>query len=65
MDFDATSISVFCRRHGLSRATFYNLMKRSLAPEVMRVGARVLITNEAAAAWRLKMSASSEQKIAA
>ena len=63
MDYDALSISDFCRRHGLCRATFYNLMKRDQAPATMRVGSRILISAEAAAAWRRRME--SDQKAAA
>ena len=51
----AFSISEFCRRHGISRAHFYNLSKSGDAPVVMRVGRRTLISAEAAAAWRRRM----------
>ena len=49
------SIAEFCRRHGISRAHFYNLSKNGGAPAVMRVGRRTLISAEAAAAWRIRM----------
>jgi predicted DNA-binding transcriptional regulator AlpA len=65
MDFDALSISDFCRRHGLCRATFYNLMKRGEAPATMKVGSRTLVSAEAAAAWRRRMEAGATQKAAA
>ena len=65
MDFDAQSVSDFCRRHGLCRATFYNLQKRGEAPTTMKVGSRTLITAEAAAAWRRRMEAATEHKAAA
>ena len=51
----AFSIPEFCRRHGISRAHFYNLSKSGDAPVVMRVGRRTLISAEAAAAWRRRM----------
>ncbi len=51
-DMLAFSIPEFCRRHGISRAHFYNLSKTGDAPTVMRVGRRTLISAEAAAAWR-------------
>ena len=51
----AFSIPEFCRRHGISRAHFYNLSKSGDAPAVMRVGRRTLISAEAAAAWRRRM----------
>jgi predicted DNA-binding transcriptional regulator AlpA len=51
----AFSIPEFCRRHGISRAHFYNLSRNGAAPTVMRVGRRTLISAEAAAEWRLRM----------
>ena len=49
------SIKHFCLTHGISRATFYNLVKRQLAPRLMKVGKRTLISSEAAAEWRTRM----------
>lgn len=49
------TIDEFCQSHGISRATFYNLRKRGAAPRVMKVGARTLISDEAAANWREHM----------
>ena len=43
------SIKHFCITHGISRATFYNLVKKQLAPRLMKVGKRTLISVEAAA----------------
>jgi len=54
-DMLAFSILEFCRRHGISRAHFYNLSKSGNAPAVMRVGRRTLISAEAAAQWRQRM----------
>ena len=51
----AFSIPEFCRRHGISRAHFYNLSKSGDGPAVMRVGRRTLISAEAAAEWRRRM----------
>jgi len=50
LDLDAYSIGQFCQRHGLSIATFYKL--KDQMPPTFRVGKRVLIGREAAAAWR-------------
>jgi hypothetical protein len=47
---DAMSVETFCERNGLGQATFYK--HRSLMPRTFRVGARVLISREAAAHWR-------------
>lgn len=49
------SIEHFCVAHGISRATFYNLVKRQLAPRLMKVGKRTLVSIEAAAEWRTRM----------
>jgi len=48
----AFSISEFCRSHRISPALFYKLKRLGKGPREMKVGARVLITHEAAAAWR-------------
>jgi len=47
--------------HGISRATFYNLIKRQLAPRLMKVGKRTLISVEAAAEWRAQMEKTSTE----
>lgn len=48
----ALSISHFCQAHSISEAFYYKLKKQGLGPREMRVGARTLISLEAAAAWR-------------
>jgi predicted DNA-binding transcriptional regulator AlpA len=55
MTVEATSIVEFTKSHGISRATFYNLKKRGLAPKTLLVGRRRLVSAEAAAAWRRAM----------
>jgi hypothetical protein len=57
---DAYNIEDFCRSHGISRRTFYSLIQSGKAPRLMRVGARVLISREAAADWRRDMEAGGE-----
>ena len=47
---DAYSIDEFCARHRISPQLFYKL--RGQMPTTFRVGTRVLISREAAAAWR-------------
>ena len=49
---DAYSIRTFCRRHGISESFYHKLQSQGLGPKTMRVGTRVLITREAARAWR-------------
>jgi predicted DNA-binding transcriptional regulator AlpA len=49
---DAIGIYEFCDRHGISRSSWYHLIKSGQAPRVMRVGARILISKEAVVDWR-------------
>jgi len=49
-DVDAFSVEQFCRRHGFSPQLFYKF--RQQMPATFNVGTRVLISKEAAAAWR-------------
>jgi hypothetical protein len=48
----AYTIREFCRAHGISICTYYELKKQNLAPAEMRMGRVVRISTEAAAAWR-------------
>jgi hypothetical protein len=52
---DAYSVEAFCRRHGFSVQLFYK--NRSEMPATFRVGTRVLISREAAEAWRREREA--------
>lgn len=61
----AFSIAQFCKAHGISRGTFYNLAAQGLAPREMRVGSRVLITVESAADWRKAMERRADDSKAA
>jgi len=45
----------FCYHHKISRSLFYKLKKLNLAPKMMHVGKRVLITEDSAREWRKKM----------
>jgi predicted DNA-binding transcriptional regulator AlpA len=53
----AFSIDEFCKLHGISRATYYNLKKEGKGPREMAVNARKLISDESAADWRRQMEA--------
>ena len=48
----ALSIPEFCEAHGISEGFFYKLKKQGEGPREMKVGARTLISLEAAAEWR-------------
>lgn len=49
------TVEQFCQAHAISRATFYDLLKRGAGPVIMKVGRRTLVSVEAAAAWRRQM----------
>ena len=51
-DADAYSVDEFCARHRISPQLFYKLKPLGLMPVTFRLGTRVLISREAAAAWR-------------
>jgi len=49
----AYSIEQFCAAHGgISEAFFHKLVSEGRGPKLMKVGARTLISVEAAAAWQ-------------
>jgi hypothetical protein len=49
---DAMSIAEFCRRHDLSQPFYFKLQKQGRGPKTIKLGARTLITVEAASKWR-------------
>ena len=49
---DCYDVNEFCVRHGISRATLYNLWNDGRGPRRMKVGSRTLISREAAEEWR-------------
>ena len=51
-DADAFTVNEFCARHRISPQLFYKLKPQGLMPVTFNVGTRVLISREAAAAWR-------------
>lgn len=54
MEKSAVGIEEFCRAHSISKSFYYLLKQEGRQPCEMRVGNRVLISNEAAAEWRRK-----------
>lgn len=48
----ACSVKEFCAQHSIGRSMFYRMVHDGTAPKLTRVGRRVLITREAAEAWR-------------
>jgi predicted DNA-binding transcriptional regulator AlpA len=61
----AYSVAEFCRQHGISRGLFYTLLRDGRGPRTMKLGSRTLITAEAAAEWRQRMEAATQNKEAA
>jgi len=58
----AFSIADFCRAHGgMSQAFFHALVAKGKGPRLMKVGARTLISVEAAAKWRRAQEAATAQ----
>ncbi len=60
---DTYSVDEFAARHGISRAYLYLLWKRGEGPNFMQVGARRMVSREAAANWR--RSVEQQPKVAA
>jgi hypothetical protein len=48
----AFSVEEFCTLHRISRCYFYKLLRNGLGPRIIKIGARTLISVEAAADWR-------------
>lgn len=51
-NFDVNS---FCDAHKISRALFYQLLKKGNGPRIIKLGKRTLISYEAAAEWRRQL----------
>jgi hypothetical protein len=52
-------IKSFCAAHGISEGFYFKLRQEGQGPREMRLGARVFITHESAARWRLEREAAS------
>jgi hypothetical protein len=61
-DADAYSIEEFCARHRISVQLFYK--NRQQMPRTFNVGTRVLISKEAAAAWRRQREQQAADRVA-
>ena len=56
----AYSIATFCIAHHLSQAMYFKMKAEGWGPAEMKVGSRVLISFEAAAAWRRQREAAAK-----
>ncbi|WP_316178265.1 MULTISPECIES: transcriptional regulator [unclassified Bradyrhizobium] len=45
------SINEFCVNHGISRTLYFKLQEQGMGPRTMKLGKRVLITEQAVADW--------------
>jgi predicted DNA-binding transcriptional regulator AlpA len=52
----AFTIREFCELHNIAVSFFYELQKRGLAPRVMELGARRLVSVEEAKRWRERVT---------
>jgi hypothetical protein len=58
-DADAFTVNEFCARHRFSVQLFYK--NRKQMPRTFNIGKRVLISKEAAAAWRRQREQAAER----
>jgi len=58
------SIMAFCAHAGISRALYYRLQKQGIGPAETRIGSRVLIAPDTAAAWLKAREVTAEPKVA-
>ncbi len=56
---EAYNVDGFCRAHHISRAFFYQILKKGQGPRLLRVGRRTLISKKAAADWRARLESES------
>ena len=54
----------WCKLERVSRDTFYRLRRQGTAPAIMRVRSKILITHEAALAWRQARAADATREAA-
>jgi hypothetical protein len=52
------SVTEFCNDNNISKAHFYNLLRKGQGPVILKAGKRSLISVESAAAWRKKLETS-------
>jgi predicted DNA-binding transcriptional regulator AlpA len=51
----AFSIPEWCKARRISRSHYYALRQKGLTPKELRLGGRVIITEESDAAWQKRM----------
>jgi hypothetical protein len=58
----ALSIRQFVDSHGISIDSYFKMARAGIGPRVMKVGARTLISREAAEAWRRDREQAAQQQ---
>jgi hypothetical protein len=57
----ASTVDEFCVDHRISRSKLYQLWNEGVGPRVIKLGHKMLITQEAAADWRAAREAATVQ----
>lgn len=57
------SIDQVCKMLGICRASFYKLLKRGEAPPIMKIGRKVLISEDSFNQWAREIELNSAFKI--
>lgn len=52
-------LNEFLREHHISRGLYYRLKRQGTAPRTMKVGRRILLSEDAIVEWRRRMEQSS------
>ena len=53
------TINEFCDAHRISRSKLYQCWDADIGPRFLKIGAKILITTDAAAEWRAEREAAS------
>jgi predicted DNA-binding transcriptional regulator AlpA len=56
LESEVYTLKEFLLAHKIGRTTFYRLMKKNKAPDVLQMEGKVLITKKAAEEWRERMT---------
>jgi hypothetical protein len=59
----AYTVGEFCSAFRISRSKLYQLWELGIGPRVMRIGAKILISIEAASDWRREREAESAAQV--
>ncbi len=51
LELGSSTVDEFCRRHGVSKTTYYEMQKQGIGPREMRFGRIVRISPAAEADW--------------